>query len=116
VSNFNILRPMRDPKVFGPFFSGKTWDAWFVFLAALFALPMDEQQLATYIKHTGRTTPPTNPHHEAWLVIGRRGGKSFVLATIAVFLACAAAEHHLHGIYRPERRQCRQHDVVHRAF
>jgi hypothetical protein len=87
VSNFNILRPIRDPKVFGPFFSGETWDAWFVFLAALFALPMDHQQLAIYTKHTGRSTPPTTPHHEAWLVIGRRGGKSFVLATIAVFLA-----------------------------
>ena len=27
-------------------------------------------------------------YSEAWLVIGRRGGKSFILATIAVYLAC----------------------------
>ena len=26
--------------------------------------------------------------HEAWLCIGRRGGKSFILAVVAVFLAC----------------------------
>jgi hypothetical protein len=36
----------------------------------------------------GCTTPPISPLTEAWLVIGRRGGKSFILATIAVFLAC----------------------------
>ena len=30
---------------------------------------------------------PQEPFREAWLVIGRRGGKSFVLALLAVFLA-----------------------------
>lgn len=84
----NILHAMRDPKVFGPFFKGTSWDAWFVFLAALFALPMTAEQLELYQKHTGRTQPPTEPSREGWLVIGRRGGKSFILAVIAVFLAC----------------------------
>jgi phage terminase large subunit-like protein len=37
---------------------------------------------------TGRTVAPTGPLHEAWLVVGRRGGKSFILAVVAVFLAC----------------------------
>jgi phage terminase large subunit-like protein len=37
--------------------------------------------------HRAQDTP-TAPSHEAWLCIGRRGGKSFILATIAVFLAC----------------------------
>ncbi len=35
-------------------------------------------------QHTGHHAPP----YEAGLVIGRRGGRSFVIATIAVFLAC----------------------------
>jgi hypothetical protein len=59
-----------------------------VFLAALFALPMSAAQLELYRKYTGRSTPPTEPLHEAWLICGRRAGKSFVLAVIAVFLAC----------------------------
>jgi Terminase large subunit, T4likevirus-type, N-terminal len=84
----DILRALDDPLVFAPFFRGPTWVAWRAFLAALFALPMTDEQLAVYRKHTGRTLPPASPHNEAWLVIGRRGGKSFVLATIAVFLAC----------------------------
>ena len=73
--------------MFGGFFRAGTWAVWRVFLAALFALPMTADQLAVYQRHTGRSTPPTASLHEAWLVCGRRGGKSFVLATIAVFLA-----------------------------
>jgi hypothetical protein len=84
----NILQALDDPQVFGAHFRGSTWDRWHVFFAALFALPMTPAQLALYQKHTGRNTPPASPLHEAWLVIGRRGGKSFGLALIATFLAC----------------------------
>jgi len=84
----NIIQALDDPQVFGPFFRGPTWVAWRVFLAVLFGLPLTPEQLALYTKHTGRTVAPTNPMHEAWLVIGRRGGKSFILAVIAVFQAC----------------------------
>jgi Terminase large subunit, T4likevirus-type, N-terminal len=83
----NILRALDDPKVFAPFFRGDSWSAWRVFLAALFALPLQDGQLALYQRHTGRTAPPAQPSHESWLVCGRRSGKSFVLATVAVFLA-----------------------------
>jgi hypothetical protein len=84
----SILQLMRDPKVFAPFFRGPTWEAWVVFLCALFALPMTPEQVAIYQRHTGRTNPPASPLHEAWLVCGRRAGKSSVLALIATFLAC----------------------------
>src|SRR5262245_15993901 len=84
----NILDACLDPKVFGQHFKTDTYAAWFAFLATLFALPMTEDQLAVYRRHTGRATAPTEPFREAWLVIGRRGGKSFILACIAVFLAC----------------------------
>src|SRR5262245_5854736 len=83
----NILAAINDPKVFGQHFKGSTWGVWRVFLAALFALPMTDDQIALYRKHTGRTTPPSEPLHEAWLICGRRAGKSFILACIAVFLA-----------------------------
>jgi hypothetical protein len=84
----DIRRAINDPKVFGQFFRAETWNAWRVFLAAMFGLPLTRDQLAIFQQFTGRTTPPTKPLQEAWLVVGRRGGKSFVLAVIAVFLAC----------------------------
>ena len=84
----NILEATSDPNVFGQHFRADTWGAWRSFLAALFALPMTPEQLAIFQKCTGRAAPSTTPLQEAWLCIGRRGGKSFVLAVIAVFLAC----------------------------
>jgi Terminase large subunit, T4likevirus-type, N-terminal len=84
----NILDAITDDRVFGAAFRGPSWTAWRVFLKSLFALPLTEAELAIYRKHTGRTSPPNAPSKEAWLVIGRRGGKSFALATVAIFLAC----------------------------
>jgi hypothetical protein len=85
----SILQATRDPNLFAPWFRDRrTWSAWFSFLAALFALPMDESQLQTYRRCTGRENPPTRPASEGWLICGRRAGKSFVLALTAVYLAC----------------------------
>jgi hypothetical protein len=84
----NILHALDDRQVFAPFFKGDSWSAWRVFLAALFALPMTDAELAIYREHTGRTEPPTQPSNEAWLICGRRSGKSYILATVSVFLAC----------------------------
>jgi hypothetical protein len=80
---------MDDPLIFGQHFerSPESWMAWRSFLATLFGLNMSPEQLAVYRQCTNRSTPPTTATDEAWLVIGRRGGKSFALALIAVFLA-----------------------------
>jgi hypothetical protein len=83
-----LLKALSDPKLFAHHFKGTSWTSWKAFLAALTAAPMDEAALATYRQCTGRATAPTTPFSEACLVVGRRGGKSRVLALIAVFLAC----------------------------
>lgn len=85
----DILQACADPKLFGAWFKKQeSWAAWFVFLRALFGLPMDAQELSIFHQLTGRVEPPAGQAPEAWLVIGRRGGKSFIVALIAVFLAC----------------------------
>jgi hypothetical protein len=35
--DLTVLDAVTDPKVFGPYFGGGTWDVWKVFLAALFS-------------------------------------------------------------------------------
>ena len=84
-----ILDLCDDPKVFGGWFrDAATWTAWFAFLAVLFGLPLSPEALAIYQQCTARTAPPSGAFFEAWLICGRRAGKSFVLALTAVFLAC----------------------------
>lgn len=83
---FSILDAIDD--VFATWFRNRdSWRAWFAFLAALFALDMSEDQFATFKKHTGRADAPLAVAKEAWLVCGRRAGKSFMLAITAVYLA-----------------------------
>jgi hypothetical protein len=85
----SILAAVADDQLFAPWFKDRaTWQSWFVFLAALYAQPMKPGQLDVYRRCTGRTTPPTEPAKEAWLICGRRAGKSFILALCAVYSAC----------------------------
>lgn len=85
----NIIEAVNDPNLFRPLFRDlETWEAWKAFLKALFALPMDDNELALYRKCTGRETPPQTPFREAWCPTGVRSGKSFVASLIACYLAC----------------------------
>ena len=86
-----IVEAAADPNLFARWFRDReTWRGWFVFLRALFGLPMSENERAVYERCTGRTDTPAGGAREAWLVVGRRGGKSMILALIAVFLAAFA--------------------------
>lgn len=49
---------------------------------------MNADAQALYRQCMGRKSPPDEPLQEAWLIVGRRGGKSFMMALVAVFLAC----------------------------
>src|SRR6516225_9078816 len=85
---FTLLDAIDDPQLFQPWFKDRaTWASWFVFLRALFGLPLTSSQLPLFQECTGRTEPPTVPATEGWLVCGRRAGKSFMLALVAVYLA-----------------------------
>jgi hypothetical protein len=82
----SILDALADPDLFAHF-KGPSWVARKAFLAALFALPMDDDAAQLFRACTGRTMAPAGPFTEAALIVGRRGGKSRVLALIATYLA-----------------------------
>jgi hypothetical protein len=84
----SIIEAIDDPDLFGGMFEAPSWEPWRAFLAALQALPMTAEQLNRYRHHTGRFEPPTKPARYAELVVGRRGGKSRILALIATYIAC----------------------------
>ena len=117
----NLLDAIDDPNVFAPWFKdGDTWQAWRAFLAALFGLPFDDDARAVFKEcarrsWVRRSVGTGKPFHEAWLIVGRRGGKSFILSLIAVYLACfrdwrphlAAGERGTIMIIAADRRQAR---------
>jgi hypothetical protein len=87
-ANVTILDAIDHPSIWAGWFRDRaTWAPWRAFLAALFGLPLSEADIVLYRQCTGRTAPPAGGILEAWLICGRRAGKSFVLALIACFLA-----------------------------
>ena len=88
----DIIRAMEDPELFGKPFKprllrGDTWASWKSFLRGLFALPMSEPDLAVFREHTGRVDAPTQPFNEAYIIAGRRSGKTRTASLIGTFLA-----------------------------
>ena len=81
----NIVQAIHDERLFGTWFPGESWNNWEVFLRAVFSLPMNNGQLDRFERSTDRQTD--NPQ-EAWVVAGRRAGKSLLSALVAVYLAC----------------------------
>ncbi|MFN8096220.1 MAG: hypothetical protein U0599_29075 [Vicinamibacteria bacterium] len=96
-----------------PAFAGPSWDAWRTILRATFALPMDAEQLATFQALTGRTEAPTQPAKEAWVIAGRRSGKSITAALVATYIATtrtfrlAPGERGVLMVLASDRRQAR---------
>ncbi len=67
------------------------WTPWRSFWKAVYALPMTDEELAIYQRHTKREKPPSEQVAEAWMCIGRGGGKTKNSALHAVFRAITFA-------------------------
>lgn len=65
--------------------TGASWEPWRSFWRAIYALPMEEADLERFTRHTARTSAPSEPVREAWLIVGRRGGKSRMAALAALY-------------------------------
>lgn len=84
----SIIDAVSDDHWFGAIFKDKeSWRPWFIYLKSISGLPLNENDLELFKKCTGRTKPLEKPVREVWSICGRRSGKSFVSAVIAVYLA-----------------------------
>jgi hypothetical protein len=99
--------------LFLPFFKGPSWDSWRAFLGAIFALPVPEASADIVRRCTGRESLPVKPAREAWMVVGRRGGKSRIAAFLAIYMACfrrytlAGGERGIVQIVAADRKQAK---------
>lgn len=67
------------------FRTGASWLAWRAFLAAMYALPMTQQEYDIFRKCTGRVNPPKREVKEVWVAAGRRARKTAIEALLAVY-------------------------------
>jgi len=87
----DIITAIQNKKLFGSlprFRSLDTWIAWLVVLKAIFGLELSPDEMVIFQRHTGRICPPLGGSKETYLIIGRRGGKSFISALITCFVSC----------------------------
>jgi len=89
---FSFADACSDPHLFGPWFMGDSWAQWRVVDKALFGQPLDAAETTIFRELPGRDQVPDKPATEAWLIVGRRGGKDVKAASIAVYLATIGAE------------------------
>src|SRR5262245_4432848 len=84
----DIVQAIRNPKLFGSMFKSlDSWQAWIVWLKAVFGLPIDQSEIELYRRCSGRTDSP-NGFKESYAIVGRRGGKSRIVSFADVFIAC----------------------------
>jgi len=85
----NIIDIMGDPRFFKSLFRDeRSWRAWRVFLKALFGIPItDETERDLFRSCTGLNELKDGPSREAYVIAGRRSGKSYISSLIAVYLA-----------------------------
>ncbi len=86
----NIIDALHSKAIFGPLFKEpQTWHAWEVYLKGLFGLPIEaDEDRALFRGCTGLADPPRERVRESYVIAGRRSGKSYASALVAVFLAC----------------------------
>jgi hypothetical protein len=94
--------------------TGPSWEPWRAFWRAVHGLGMDGEALDLYRAHTERENAPEEPVSEAWMPIGRRGGKSRNAAIAALYAAIsfdsstlAPGELAVIPVLCPDRRQGR---------
>jgi len=88
-SPLTIIQACESPQIFGAWFkSPETWAAWFAFLKVMFGLRLNDTEIAIFQQCTNRSAPLPSGYLEATLVIGRRGGKSLIMALVAAYLGC----------------------------
>jgi hypothetical protein len=83
----SLRKALEDEQLLGSSMSGPSWAAWRTLLIAAMGEPLLPDEVETFTRFTGRTTPPDRRIDEGWFCVGRRGGKSRAMSVLACYLA-----------------------------
>ena len=64
-----------------------SWAAWRPLLLSMMGEALTDDEREVFTRFTGRTEAPSKRCDEAWIVAGRRAGKTRAMAALAVYLA-----------------------------
>ena len=90
----SIRKALADPLLLGDVLSGESWASWRTLLTAAMGEALTDDERATFARLTGREREPLRPVEELVAIVGRRGGKSRALATLAAYVG-GLCEHDL---------------------
>jgi hypothetical protein len=82
-----LRRALADPQLLGRALNGESWQPWRVLLLAAMGEKLTPKEREIFSKLTGRQREPLQRVHQLVAVIGRRGGKSRAMATLATYIA-----------------------------
>ena len=84
----NIIEALHRNDCFKPLFKDiSTWHSWEVYLKALFGLQIEDPKDRKLLKDCTGLRKVVKAVRESFVICGRRSGKSFVSAIIAVYMA-----------------------------
>ena len=95
----DIGAAFSDPRVFGPWFQGHSWDGWRTVLRGAFGEKMTKAE-RTFFHSVAKRAPPSSRVRELLVVSGRRSGKDSVASGIAAHIAASFEP----GALRPGER------------
>src|SRR5262249_51394744 len=82
-----LREALSDPSLLGTASAGDSWSSWRTLLIAAMGEALREDERDIFSQLTGRKHEPLERVHELACIIGRRGGKSRAMATLACYIA-----------------------------
>src|SRR5207344_2640704 len=82
-----LREALSDPNLLGTAIAGDSWRSWRVLLIAAMGEELTENEREIFTQLTGREREPLRRIDQFAAVIGRRGGKSRAIATLATYIA-----------------------------
>jgi hypothetical protein len=85
--SITIRKALADKKLLGKVLTGLSWAAWRTLMIAAMGEALTDAERVTFTQLTGRAQEPLQRVEELEAVVGRRGGKSRAMATLATYIA-----------------------------
>jgi len=83
----SLRKALSDRGLLGNALTGDSWAAWRILMIAAMGEPLTGEERVTFTALTGRVVEPLQRVEELETVVGRRGGKSRAMATLAAYIA-----------------------------